>query len=364
MANYLNKMVSDDFVWTTINSALTGRKKRANTGFININCPMCVTRGHNPDTRMRCGVKNNIPGVGIHCFNCGFDTKWVPGDILGKNIREFMVNIGVPEIEVKRINHRTLVYRNLVEKNPEAQSQIASNFSLEFPKRKLPKGAKSFDALAQSGCDDPNFLAAARYIMGRGEDVFSSTSFYWTPETENNMNRRVIIPFLRHDEIVGWTGRIIDHGDTKTEKKYFNQTPLDFIFNNHVMEIKERKFIIVVEGVIDALAIDGVSTCGARLSDKQAAWIDSMGKTVIMVPDHDKSGDRTIDMALKRGWHVSMPLVTSGSAFNWWHPDIKDVADAVRRYGRLYTLTSIIKSATADQTAINVKRKMVKRSFA
>lgn len=363
MANYLEKMVGDDFVWTAITGALTGRRKRANTGFINIDCPMCVNRGHNADRRQRCGVKNNNPGVGVHCFNCGFDTRWLPGETLSRNLREFMVSVGVPDITVKKLNHRALAYRRLVEKNPEAQALIPATFSLEFPRRPLPPQAVSFNTLATQGCTDPDFLAVAEYLFSRGEDVAQSSTFYWSPDTENNMRRRVIIPFYRHGEIVGWTGRLIDPPrqiGAKLEPKYFNSNPLDYVFNNHVMEDKARKYIVVVEGVFDALAIDGVATCGAKLSDKQAAWIDSMGKTVIVLPDHDKSGERLIDKAMQRGWHVAFPLIASGSAYNWWDTDIKDAADAVARYGRLYTLTSIIKSASADKIAISVKRKMAR----
>jgi hypothetical protein len=363
MANFLNKMVGDDFVWSAITGALSGRRKRANTGFINIDCPMCIHRGHNPDRKQRCGIKNNNPGVGVHCFNCGFDTKWLPGEGLSKKLREFMEGVGVPDIDVKRLNHRAMVYRSMVEKNPEAQALIPASFSLEFPKKALPKGAVSFDVLAARGCDDPDFLDCAAYLFSRGDDVAAASTFYWSSETENNMRRRVIIPFLRHGEIVGWTARLIDQPrqmGSRMEPKYYNNNPLDYVFNNHVMEDKQRKYIIVVEGVLDALAIDGVATCGAKLSDKQAAWIDGMGKTVIVLPDHDLSGERLIDKAMARGWHVALPLIKSGSAYNWWEPDIKDAADAVERYGRLYTLTSIIKSATADKIAINVKRKMMK----
>jgi hypothetical protein len=363
MANFLEKLVGDDFVWSAITSALSGRRKRANTGFLNIDCPMCIHRGHNADRRQRCGIKNLNPGIHIFCFNCDFNTGWSPGETLSRYLRDFMVSAGVPEVTVKRLNHRALVYRQMVEKNPEAQALIPASFSLEFPKRQLPTGALSFDVLAARGCEEPDFLDCAAYLFGRGDDLAAATTYYWTADTQNSMNRRVIIPFLRHGEIVGWTARLIDPpamiGD-KLQSKYHNNNPLDYVFNNHVMEHRRRKYIIVVEGVFDALAIDGVATCGAKLSDKQASWIDSMGKTVIVLPDHDVTGERLIDKAVARGWHVSFPLIKSGSAYNWWEPDIKDAADAVQRYGRLYTLTSILKSASVDKTAIHVKRKMMK----
>ncbi len=368
MANLLQQMVSDDFVWTAVTSALTGRRKRASTGFINIDCPMCINYGHNPDRRQRCGVKNNNPGVGVHCFNCGFDTKWKPGESLSRKLRDFMMAVGVAEIEVKRLNHRAAAYRRLVEVNPEAQALIPSNFSLEFPSKPLPAGAASFETWAERGCTEPDFIDVVTYLYGRGDDIAASTTFFWTPSADNNMSRRVIIPFYRKGQIVGWTARLIDKPkalnpddpDSLFEPKYYQQRPQDFIFNNHVMEDRDRKYIIVCEGPLDALAIDGVAVLSASISDRQAAWIDSMGKTVIVLPDHDKAGDRLIDIAMKRNWQVSMPLLNSGSSYNWWENDIKDAADAVQRYGRLYSLTSIIASATANKTGISIKRKMRK----
>lgn len=359
-------MINDDFVWVAVSSALTGRKKRVATGFINFDCPMCVHRGHNADRRGRCGIKNNSPGVGVHCFNCGFDTKWVPGDPLSHNLRDFMIALGVEETEVKRLNHRAMIYRKMVESNPEIQHMVSASFSLDFPRKALPNGAKSFSVLAQEGCSDPDFLDVATYLLGRGDEI-AKNEFYWSPSTLNNMNRRVIIPYYRKNEIVGWTSRLIDKPQladpndplSPLEPKYFQTRPPDFIFNNHLMEIPERKYIMVMEGPMDALAIDGCAVLSANISDRQAAWIDSMGKTVIVIPDHDKSGQRLVDIALKRKWHVAFPLLNDGSSMNWWEPDIKDVAASVARYGRLYTLASIMNTATNTPFEIAIKRKMM-----
>ena len=136
--------------------------------------------------------------------------------------------------------------------------------------------------------------------------------------------------------------------------------PKEYVFNNHVMMDRARKFIIVVEGVIDALAIDGISTMGARLTDRQASWIESFGKTIILVPDRDKAGTDMIDLAQKRGWHIAFPALSEAmSSRNWWDTKCKDSADAVLRYGRLYTLTSILKTATTSEREIAVKKKIL-----
>jgi hypothetical protein len=58
-----------------------------------------------------------------------------------------------------------------------------------------------------------------------------------------------------------------------------------------------------------------------------------LGREVIVVPDKDRPGAKLVRAAIKNGWSASLPP---------WEDDVKDVADAVKRYGRLYTLTTIL----------------------
>ena len=78
---------------------------------------------------------------------------------------------------------------------------------------------------------------------------------------------------------------------------------------------KDRKYIIITEGVLDALAIDSVSSLGNKLTQGQIDLINSIGKTVIVCPDRDKSGGNLIDVAVENNWLVSFPQ---------WENNIKD----------------------------------------
>jgi hypothetical protein len=55
-----------------------------------------------------------------------------------------------------------------------------------------------------------------------------------------------------------------------------------------------------------------------------------------------------IAAALDNGWSVSMPP---------WGDGIKDVADAVKKYGRLYTLATILHYKETNQIKIQLLRK-------
>ena len=68
-----------------------------------------------------------------------------------------------------------------------------------------------------------------------------------------------------------------------------------------------------------------------------------------MCPDRDEAGIELMLQALELGWEVSFA----------WHVDCKDAPDAVQRYGRLATVSSIIKHATDNKLKIEVKAKML-----
>ena len=57
------------------------------------------------------------------------------------------------------------------------------------------------------------------------------------------------------------------------------------------------------------------------------------------------------DRALELGYHISIPN---------WADDVKDVNDAVQRYGKLATLLSIMQSATSSKIKVEMTRKKFK----
>ena len=64
--------------------------------------------------------------------------------------------------------------------------------------------------------------------------------------------------------------------------------------------------------------------------------LNRLQKQIIVVPDRDKAGSKLVEESIEQGWSVSMPD---------WNQDITDVGDAVSKYGRLYTLYSIVNAA-------------------
>jgi len=65
------------------------------------------------------------------------------------------------------------------------------------------------------------------------------------------------------------------------------------------------------------------------------------------VPDADSAGMDLVKTAIRRGWSVSFPPWES----------CKDAADAAVKYGRLFTVRSIIDSAETNTTKIQLLAK-------
>jgi DNA primase len=110
---------------------------------------------------------------------------------------------------------------------------------------------------------------------------------------------------------------------------------------------------IVVEGVFDALSIDGLAVLHADINDAQAQLIRNLGRDIIVVPDQDLPGMRLVERAVELGWSVSMPN---------WPEGVKDANDAVICMGRLATLLTIMQSRETSRIKIELrKRQLVKR---
>jgi hypothetical protein len=71
------------------------------------------------------------------------------------------------------------------------------------------------------------------------------------------------------------------------------------------------------------------------------------------VPDQDEAGMRLVDRAVELGWSVSMPN---------WPAEIKDVNDAVIRWGKLGCLLTIMQARETSRIKIELRKKqLVKR---
>ena len=69
-----------------------------------------------------------------------------------------------------------------------------------------------------------------------------------------------------------------------------------------------------------------------------------------MVPDQDVAGMKLVDRAVELGWAVSMPA---------WPEDVKDVNDAVKRFGRLGALIHIMQFRETSRIKIELRKRQL-----
>ena len=91
----------------------------------------------------------------------------------------------------------------------------------------------------------------------------------------------------------------------------------------------------------------------AEISASQHALISQLQREVIVVADRDDAGYRMVEQALEYGWSVAFPD---------WGDGVKDVNDAVIKYGKLYVLYSILTTKESNNLKIQLRaRKWFKK---
>lgn len=329
-----------------------GPTKRTPAGWETFNCVMCIHNGEpSNDTRGRGGVRMDGDKIIYHCFNCGFTTAYETGGEFWYKFRKMMKILGFNAIEIQRWLMQAEATTPLVNQLTPTHAPR----TLDFEDHSLPEEAVSiFDPATQEKFRDNRlFISVAKYAIERTENCLANPDIFWTPKTEHAANRRVIIPFYWQGRTVGYTARWIGKPPSKKIPKYFSAQQPDYIYNTECIK-PDRKFILVVEGPFDAIAIDGVAVLSNRISEAQARWLNSQGKRIVIVPDIDAAGGPLIDMACEQGWEVAFPNWSKNAKGDC----IKDASEAVETYGYLLTLKSIIDSRVRGSTKIKLTSKM------
>jgi hypothetical protein len=311
-------------------SFLPSKRKQTSSGWISVNAPCCEHNSESRDRRMRGGIKSAPNGSwSWHCFNCGYTASFVLGRNLTFKARRLLEWLNVPPEEIERINLESLKHRNM--EGLLSERQLLSNRlqNIEFEERDLPADTQ------------PLSESATEYLKKRRMPM-DYPFFYKTMPRPG-----VVIPFTHDNQVVGHCTRFLD----TRNPRYINDIQPGYVFGTDLQKDNWQS-IIVVEGVFDALSINGLAVLHADINDAQARLIRSLEREVIVVPDQDEAGMRLIDRAVELGWAVSMPE---------WPADVKDVNDAVIRWGRLATLLTIMQAKETSKIKIELQKKQIIR---
>lgn len=349
MSSALEKLIEDDLVSVAIYDALSMREsKQTRSGYTNICCPVCVRRGTSQDHKFRCGIRFS-DSIGVNCFNCFFKGRFRVGDRLSNPMRDFLVELGIPPRDVQKLAMWADMVRSMMQSRPDLHVE-RTLYIPKFYETDLPPKARSLQDWATDCHDDPDFLATVDYLLSRGTTAANATTYYWSP----SMKQRLIIPCYHNDMLVGWTARGIND---EVDPRYLKELPSNYLFNTKFLTIPERKYVFIVEGVFDALVIEGIAALGGSLNEAQISWINHSNKQPVVIPDRDKSGRHLIEIAIRQGWPVATPCYPGN---RWWDEDIKDCADATKRYDKLYVVQSIVANLTYNKTQIYERTRLPK----
>jgi len=319
----------------TLLQYLPGKRKHTPSGWIGFNAVCC------DDKRQRGGfIVNGGDAVSYHCFNCGFKCSWQPGRHISQKMNKFMRDLNIPDDVISQLRLEALRLDN--NNTTEVRSIIP-----KFDVRALPMDARSFDEwqtflqLTDSDYKIPeSFIGVVDYLARRKIDLFKYP-FYYTGKV--GFSNRIIIPFMYKGQVVGWTARAVNDA----QPKYLSEQQPGYVFNLDNQQ-DDREFVIVAEGPFDALSIDGCALLGAEIKDSQNWLLKQLGKEIVLVPDKDEAGKKTLEQAIEYGWSVSMPD---------WPYGIKDINDAVIKLGQLATLWLIVSAKESNSLKIQLQAK-------
>ncbi len=312
---------------------LPSKRKLTSGGWTSFNAPCCHHRGERQDEKLRGGIRVENDGFVYHCFNCGFAAGWTPGKILSKNTKSLFQWIGMNEIDIGKLNLAAL-------KIKDDQPVLKKALNLVLLEKPLPDECKSINEWVQEGSQDPDLATAIEYLLDRGMQ-YDWYNWHWS--SAPGFRDRIIIPFYQDGKVVGYTGRKVKPGNPK----YLTDSQSGYVFNLD-RQVWNRQYVIVVEGQFDAIAIDGVAIMTNEPNDAQIARLTALNKEIIVVPDRDRPGAKMLKSAITNEWSASLPP---------WGDDVKDVADAVKKYGRLYVLATILHYKVSGEIKINLMKK-------
>jgi hypothetical protein len=312
--------------------------KTNSTGWTSGNCPMCRFTQNRPDTKKRGGFKFEGGGVRYHCFNCGYVAGWNPDESISPKLRKLLEVLGADTADIQR-------YSLVIMGNRElglypAVSTERKRLNIDWKETALPVNSKQI--FNDSSIDTEKLIVILEYLESRNLSHWPD----WYYSSFRMYSNRIILPLRYKDKIVGYTARYLGT-PAEGNPKYIVKHPEGFVFNLD-RQRDNRKYVIVTEGYLDAISVDGVGIGTNTISQMQADIIESLGKKIIVLPDRNKPGMKLVEAAIDRNWWVSFPP---------WEGDVIDAAGSSAEYGRLFTVKTAIEFAIDNATKAEVMMK-------
>jgi len=318
-------------------SYIPQKRKQTSSGWVSFNAPCCVHTGESADRRSRGGIKQAEDDWSYHCFNCGFTASFVPGRPVSYKARKLLEWLGVDPTDIERLNLESLKRKSLLdltaERNTIKQTQI------DFDEKEVPEGVELIDPELDQHKHYQQYLDKRGIVL----------EYPFLVDKKQGPRDRIVVPYTYKNRIVGHTSRYLDN----RTPKFINSQQPGYVFG-YDLQKPNWTSAIVVEGIFDALSISGLACMHETISKDQAQLLKQLQRRIIVVPDQDRAGLNIIDAAVEHKFEVSIPE---------WPEDVKDVNDAVVRFGVAEALQQIYNSAERSKIKIEMAKKRLIRSI-
>lgn len=312
---------------------LPANKRHRNNGWEYF-CGECCSETELPDRKFRANVKFEEDSFVYNCFNCHYRTGFTLGQYLSKKCEHLLKLYGASYEQIKTLKQMIKEYN---EKNGDGTTQEKVIYRPRTI-REIPSMYESINESIKNKVNSPTLTKVLNYITLRNPRLLEWADLMWAEGQDN-----FLIPCYEFGEVVGYTLRSLND---YSRNKYIHFTPEGYIHNFDTL-FKEREYNIICEGDLDAMAIDGLGILSSEITSERLKRLLSYnnGQELIICPDRDKAGSKLVKQVIEE----NLPFSVS---FPNWERGIKDVEEAVRKYGRLYVVYNILMNKEKDKQKI------------
>jgi hypothetical protein len=266
--------------------------------------------------------------VSYNCFNCAHVARYDPNDEkcsrITKNMRILLDAYNIPQDEVNEVLRENL--------NFKAVETVKKPLKYDPKVITLPD---HFYELKTAPNDDKWKIISEHYLKDRLVNPNKYPFYLSTGDgfQAEKWEGRLIIPIYKDKQLIFYHGRSLVE---PVKPKYLNVVgDREAVLYNYdeIFTYSDRP-IFIVEGWFDAFLINGVAVIGKYVTDEQIYWLNRSNRKKIVIPDRWGDGIKMVNNAIKAEWDVSFPDFGA----------CKDITDAMKKYGKLYVMSAIMKN--------------------
>jgi hypothetical protein len=297
------------------------------TGYYEQRCMIC--NDHSP----RAGWKIEPHEVFYNCYNCHFRASYEEGTgRFNRWMKEVCRENGITDADLQAISATLFFNKGDGEKEITLESMKKVNLhtpEVSFPGRTMQLGASGHDEFQEP---------LIEYLLDRQMDPLK---FYFSLDPQHL--RRVIIPYWRDQKLIYWQSRAIDR-PVKPRYRNCSASKDAIIYGYDKLFTYSEDPLFVSEGAFDAESSDGIGILGSSLNAAKIEVLHKTRRRIIFVIDRDENGSDLGDAVLAQGWELTFV-----------DPRAEDVNDSVCKFGKAYTLYTLIRNATTKTNKVQSK---------